>query len=122
MRYVILRDDDTNALTPTHCLERLYRPFLERGFPINLATIPEVNVNTRMADGTLEGFLYNRNGCGAGKVPMSSNPELVDYLRANPGFRIVQHGCYHDYLEFDCPDRGEVARRLDHGTRALMEA
>ena len=27
MRYVIIRDDDTNALTPVECLERLYRPF-----------------------------------------------------------------------------------------------
>ena len=31
MRYVIIRDDDTNALTPVECLERLYRPLLERG-------------------------------------------------------------------------------------------
>jgi hypothetical protein len=57
MRYVILRDDDTNALTPPHCLERLYRPFLDRGLPVNLATIPEVDVNTRMADGHPEGYL-----------------------------------------------------------------
>ena len=35
MRYVILRDDDTNALTPVDCLERLYRPFLNRGLPVN---------------------------------------------------------------------------------------
>ena len=37
MRYVILRDDDTNALTPIECLETLYRPFLDRGLPVNLA-------------------------------------------------------------------------------------
>jgi hypothetical protein len=60
MRYVILRDDDTNALTEPHCLERLYRPFLERGLPVNLATIPEVDLNTRMADGTPEGYLFLR--------------------------------------------------------------
>ena len=29
MRYVVLRDDDTNFLTPPECLERLYRPFLD---------------------------------------------------------------------------------------------
>ena len=29
MHYVILRDDDTNALTPVGCLEQLYRPFLD---------------------------------------------------------------------------------------------
>jgi hypothetical protein len=34
MHYVILRDDDTCAYTPPACLERLYRPFLERGMPV----------------------------------------------------------------------------------------
>jgi hypothetical protein len=122
MRYVILRDDDTNALTPPHCLERLYRPFLERGFPVNLATIPEVNVNTRMADGSLEGFLFNRNGETAEKIEIGSNSELVNYLQSNPGFHIVQHGCHHDQLEFDCADRSEAAQRLDLGTRVLEQA
>src|SRR5947207_14714145 len=42
MRYVILRDDDTNALTPVENLERLYRPFLDRGLPVNLSVIPDV--------------------------------------------------------------------------------
>ena len=51
MRYVIIRDDDTNALTPVSCLERLYRPFLERGIPVNLATIPEVALDTKLPDG-----------------------------------------------------------------------
>ncbi len=122
MRYVILRDDDTNALTPPRCLERLYRPFLDRGFPINLATIPEVNVNTRMTDGSLEGFLFNRNGETAEKVEIGLNPELVTYLRANPEFHIVQHGCHHDQLEFDCADRFDAAQRLEHGTNVLERA
>ena len=37
MPTVILRDDDTSAVTPRDCLERLYRPFLSRGLPVNLA-------------------------------------------------------------------------------------
>jgi hypothetical protein len=122
MRYVILRDDDTNALTPPRCLERLYRPFLDRGFPVNLATIPEVNVNTRMADGGLEGYLFCRNGETAQTIAIGSNPELVAYLRGNPGFRVVQHGCHHDQLEFELRSRADAAQRLDHGTRALMDA
>ena len=36
MRHVILRDDDTNALTPPECLEKLYRPFLDRGLPMSV--------------------------------------------------------------------------------------
>jgi predicted deacetylase len=122
MRYVILRDDDTNALTLPHCLERLYRPFLDRGLPVNLATIPEVDLNTRMADGTPEGYLFLRNGEKADKLAIGSNPKLVNYLLQNSGYHVVQHGCHHDQLEFDRPDRTEVARRIERGTQVLVEA
>src|SRR5947208_14967114 len=61
MQYVIIRDDDTNALTPVECLERLYRPMLDRGLPVNLATIPSVATNTQMADGRTEGYLLARD-------------------------------------------------------------
>jgi hypothetical protein len=122
MRYVILRDDDTNALTPHDCLERLYRPFLDRGFPVNLATIPEVNVHTLKIDGTLEGYLGCRPGVTSDKLPMGTNSRLLNYLFDNPGYHIVQHGCHHNQLEFDLSDRSEAARRLDHGTKMLMEA
>src|ERR1041384_832138 len=55
MRYVILRDDDTNALTPVEYLERLYRPFLDNGFPVNLATIPNVRTDVTYGAGIPEG-------------------------------------------------------------------
>jgi hypothetical protein len=122
MRCVILRDDDTNALTLPHCLERLYRPFLERGLPVNLATIPEVDVNTMMADGTPEGYLFLRHGPMPDKMAMGANPELVNYLMQNPGYHIVQHGCHHDPREFDSPDGTEMARRIERGTQVLVEA
>jgi hypothetical protein len=122
MRFVILRDDDTNALTLPHCLERLYRPFLERGLPVNLATIPEVDVNTLMADGTPEGYLFLRHGGMPEKAAIGTNPKLVNYLLQNPGYHIVQHGCHHDPQEFNRPDRTEMARRIKHGTQVLVEA
>jgi Uncharacterized protein conserved in bacteria (DUF2334) len=174
MRCVILRDDDTNALTPPDTLERLYRPFLNHGFAVNLAVIPEVATNTQMADGSPEGFLlplhadrltacaplpsgmaleqthgvepgeafgvrrgpslsfsghHNWNcGSAAGNIqrsatlPIRANPELVSYLKANPGYHIVQHGCHHDPLEFDSTDRADIAHRLQRGASALMEA
>ncbi len=162
MHYVIIRDDDTNAFTPVECLERLYRPFLDKGLPVNLATIPAVSTNAKMANGQPEGFLL-ANGSGArgletpnrssgsapepaaaaavsalaeprpgclrsgadgnnSAVPLGNNEKLVSYLRANPGFRVVQHGCHHDYLEFDSTDREEISRRLDHGAHLLQEA
>jgi hypothetical protein len=75
-----------------------------------------------MADGRTEGFLVKKNGTTAATMPLAANTELVDYLHANPGYHIVQHGCHHDYLEFDCPSLAEIRGRLDHGTERLLEA
>src|SRR5438552_13995782 len=109
MRYVIVRDDDTNAFTPVECLERLYRPFLDRGLPVNLATIPHVATQTKLPDGRPEGFLCYRNGATQPSVHIGANQNLVQYLRANPGFHIVQHGLHHDYLEFESDSFEEVS-------------
>jgi len=122
MRYVILRDDDTNALTPVEHLERLYRPFLDRGLPVNLATIPEVATGTTMPDGRPEGYLACRNGETASTIPIGANQKLVRYLLDNPGYHVVQHGCHHDWLEFDSAAPEDILRRLQHGIWRLMEA
>ncbi|MDB6122923.1 MAG: hypothetical protein JWQ71_1916 [Pedosphaera sp.] len=122
MRYVIIRDDDTNALTPVECLERLYRPFLDRGLPVNLAIIPNVSTRTTIPDGQLEGFLLARNGKTPATLPIGSNQQLVKYLLSNSGFKVLQHGFHHDYFEFDRDDREEIQHRLDDGMRLLLEA
>ena len=121
MRYILLRDDDTNALTPIECLETLYRPFLARGLAVNLATIPEVRVDARTPDGAREGFLP-ADAPAAETVPLGENVALTSYLQSNPGFHIVQHGCHHDTFEFDCDDRAEVVGRLERGQRQLAAA
>jgi Uncharacterized protein conserved in bacteria (DUF2334) len=122
MRYVILRDDDTCAFTPPEFLERLYRPFLVRGMPVNLAVIPEVRTDVRAADGRIEGFLSAGRGPLGPLAAMAQAPALVGYIKSEPGFRVAQHGCHHDMLEFGITDRGEIARRLDRGAEALKEA
>jgi hypothetical protein len=122
MHTVILRDDDTNALTPPECLERLYRPFLDRGLPVNLAVIPEVRTSVLRPDGRREGFISAAVERAEPAVPLSENRRLVAYLRSNPGYHIAQHGCHHDTFEFDIGYRSEIARRLDLGGRRLREA
>src|SRR4029077_4812633 len=114
--------DDTNALTPVESLERLYRPFLERGLPVNLAVIPDVATNTTMLDGRPEGFLLHKNGHGEGTLPIGSNLKLTDYLRENDGFHVLQHGCHHHYLEFDRLSPNEISERLERGTRLRLDA
>jgi hypothetical protein len=122
MRYVILRDDDTNALTPVECLEKLYRPFLKRGLPVNLAVIPEVVTNALTPRGEPEGFLFAKNGSRSSQVPIGERHELVQYLKSNPGYRIIQHGCHHDCFEFDRRSRREISARLERGLWLLSEA
>nr|MBI4657996.1 DUF2334 domain-containing protein [Verrucomicrobiota bacterium] len=122
MHHVILRDDDTNALTPTECLERLYRPFLDRGFPVNLAVIPNVGTNVSRDDGSPEGYLLDWKSVAAKSLPIGGNQQLVGYLRENRGYRIAQHGYQHTRDEFDSADGENIARRLDHGTTLLVEA
>jgi len=122
MRYVIIRDDDTNALTPVACLETLYRPLLDQGLPVNLAVIPQVATNTRTPDGKPEGFLLGKTDMTATSVAIGENQMLVRYLADNPGYRVVQHGFRHHYFEFDHERRDEIAASLDQGTRLLREA
>jgi hypothetical protein len=122
MRYVIIRDDDTNALTPVSCLERLYRKFLGCGLPVNLAVIPDVATDATLPDGQPEGFLLGRNSCASRTLPIGSNAELVAYLRSNPGFQVVQHGCQHEYYEFDRLPPEEIPQRLERGTQLLVRA
>lgn len=122
MHYVILRDDDTNALTPVGCLERLYRPLLDQGLPVNLAMIPEVTPKATMGNGSPEGFLLNSAPATAEPIPIGSNPKLIGYLLTNRGYHIAQHGLHHEYLEFDKMPAPESGSRLDRGTKLLREA
>jgi peptidoglycan/xylan/chitin deacetylase (PgdA/CDA1 family) len=122
MRYVILRDDDTNALTPVECLERLYRPFLNRGLPVNLAVIPSVRTDTLNLQGQREGYLFQRNGDISRTLNIADNPRLVSYLRSNAGYHIVQHGYQHLLFEFDSTDLSNVSQRLDGGAELLKLA
>lgn len=122
MHYVIIRDDDTCAFTPPAFLERIYRPYLVRGMPVTLATIPEVRSDVRTTDGLLEGFLSSGNApCGL-FAPIGNSRGLVDYLKAEGGYHIAQHGCHHDLFEFGAKNREELGVRLDLGARHLREA
>jgi hypothetical protein len=122
MRYVILRDDDTNALTPVECLERLYRPFLDRNLPVNLAVIPDVATNALTPGGKPEGFLFAKNGTRSATVPIGENTKLVRYLLENGNYGVVQHGCHHECFEFDRESMAEISARLEHGSQLLAEA
>lgn len=122
MRYVILRDDDTNAFTPVECLERLYRPFLDRNLPVNLAVIPKARTDAVTPDGKPEQFLFAKNGTRAPAVAIGENQKLVRYLLDNQNFHFAQHGYDHSLFEFDSQMQMEIRRRLDDGRDILKAA
>ena len=126
MKYVIIRDDDTNALMPAEYLERLYRPFIQRNLPVNLAVIPNVSPKASYEPGKLEKFLLAYRGGQNGCVPIGNNAELLRYLRCFPQFHFVQHGSRHEFVgnhyEFDHDDRGEISKRLDEGIDLFTKA
>ena len=119
---VIIRDDDTCGLTPVPYLEQLYRPFLDLNLPVNLALIPEVATGTRMPDGGLEGFIRAGREVDAETMPVGEHREMVDYLKANQRYSVVQPGHRHDYFEFASKDGVELGRKLDVGADLLESA
>ncbi|HWA26670.1 MAG TPA: DUF2334 domain-containing protein [Lacunisphaera sp.] len=121
MHYVILRDDDTCALTPVECLETLYRPFLDRGLPVNLAVIPNVGIAARRPNGQREGFLQFGAGSSTPFVPIGQNRALVDYLLREPLYHILHHGYDHSLYEFQC-DAAQAEHRLAAGAQRLQAA
>lgn len=126
MQYVILRDDDANATTSPEMLERLYRPFLDDGMPVHLATIPEVRADIRRPDGEIEGFLLGADRGKDAYLPIAANGSLIEYLAEESGYRVVQHGLHHEFVdggsEFSLRDAAEVRRRLKLGSERLREA
>src|SRR5581483_1529694 len=122
MHYVILRDDDTNAFTPVECLERLYRPFLEKNLSVNLAVIPNVRTDAVTPDGKPEQFLFSKNGTNVSTVAIGENQKLVRYLLDNPNYHFAQHGFDHSLFEFDSPAQNEIRRKLNDGRELLKSA
>ncbi len=122
MNYVLIRDDDTHALTPTDYLERLYHPFHERKLPVNLAVIPNVNTGVRRPCGRPEGFLEPPIAGPTRNVSVSDSPELLSYLKSRPGYCLLHHGYEHAYFEFNTPDPWDAARRLDEGKEHFRRA
>jgi hypothetical protein len=90
--------------------------------PVNLATIPEVRTDVRTPDGKLEGFLTAGPGPHLPIAPIGLAGDLVDYIKSEPGYRIVQHGCHHDMFEFGDSSRVELALKLDRGAGVLQDA
>ena len=100
----------------------LYRPALERGLPINLATIPDVSLNACNEHGHLEGFLRFKNGHAGSALPIGSNTKLITYLKENSPYEILQHGLHHDYLEFERLGSDQTPKTIERGTNLLLEA
>ena len=109
-----------------HC-EEVMQPFLDRSLPVNLATIPNVRSDVYYPLGPLmgqpEGFLVAAKGVKPGTYPIGSNEKLIEYLRTNPGYKIVHHAYHHEFVngrpEFDNPDGEDVHEKKAAAQEAL---
>lgn len=126
MKYVLIRDDDTNATTPVAVLERLFRPFFDRDLPVNLAVIPAVATHATDLRGARERFVRSERAGEHGYLPIGGASELVGYLRGEPLLCVVQHGLHHEivdgHYELDREDARDIGERLDRGKALLAQA
>ena len=129
MRHLLIRDDDVNALTPPGYLERLHRPWLDRGWPVNLAVIPKVYTDLCMPGGRAEGFLVAKQGQPRKSLAIGANTELTGYLRSHCGYHIALHGYHHSENEFAMIEGikpyshwQDVIHRLEKGGQLLRDA
>ena len=126
MRYVILRDDDTNAMMSPDSLERLYRPFLTKRQPVNLSVIPEVRTDVRLKDGRPEVYLRAVAPPKQSVMRMQDGAPMTQYLLANSGYCIAQHGLRHEFVEgqseFNQCNLPDIVSRIETGTSILLDA
>ncbi len=126
MKYVIIRDDDTNALTSPELLEELYRPFLDRGMAVHLSTIPLVRTDLPGPHGGFEGFLMGNRAGEPGLSPIHDHTALVDYILHESAYEVLQHGLSHEFVkgtyEFAQTSRVDIIRRLELGRQILLDA
>ena len=100
---VLLRDDDTSALTPPAYLETIYRPLWEMGFPVSLGVVPEL-----MGSKNLN---IPPNERGSGKIyPLTKDSPVFPLLKKGQVeglIEVLQHGRYHTTnLELLYPEFG----------------
>lgn len=88
---VIIRDDDTCALTPPALLETVYGPLWERNFPVTLATVPAIlgshNLNVPLAErGSGKQYRFER------AAPITT---FLKKQQLSGKIEIAQHGFAH---------------------------
>ncbi len=127
MHYVMIRDDDANAFTDAAFLEWLYAPFVERGMPVHLAVVPEVDPTVLGPDGDREGFLPSALPSSVLNVtPVAQNDALCRLVADEELYVVLQHGLHHAYVnggyEFDHDDTQDLRARVIRGHKLLIAA
>lgn len=96
MTIFLIRDDDLNATTDIHRLERAYAPLLDAGIPISFATIPDVALDTRAPDGSRERFIHHTWPDVDAHAMLGDGSPVALWLRAHhDAVDVLQHGLSH---------------------------
>ncbi len=129
VKYVLIRDDDTNFFTIPRMLEEIYEEIFEMGIPVNLSVIPFVSTETKTYyPWTNKKLRYepfipkefeNRNLC----IPFYENLELTESLANMHEFiEIVQHGFSHSQNEFSSSNEVELREKILNGKKILEKS
>lgn len=90
MKFVI-RDDDLNYFSTPEDITRWYEDLFAQGIPVGFSAIPYV---TPLSD------VYTADAVpGDTEYQISSNTDLVSYVRQNPLIEILQHGTTHETVD-----------------------
>jgi len=131
VKYVLIRDDDLNYHSDFAQIEAVHGKLIERGIPVNFATIAAVNTAARtespdFGEGTYEPFLPRELAGTDREWPIDQNRRLVERLNDWPGVEILQHGYDHcgrpGHYEFESEDAGVIGRKLSEAREILRRA
>lgn len=130
MKRVLIRDDDLCFFSDPERVDEIYGFALDAGLPVNFSVIPKVDANARtnskdFGPGTFEPFIPAEYQGREEYFSVLDNPALTGYLRGKRTVEILQHGFCHGgapgRYEFELPDRGSAAEKLEAGSAILRE-
>lgn len=90
MKFVI-RDDDLNYFSTPEDVERWYGDLFAEGISVGFAAIPYVKPSSDVYIGT--------SSVGNEECAISTNTELVAYVKQSPHIDILQHGTTHETVD-----------------------
>jgi hypothetical protein len=137
LKFIIIRDDDTNFFTPAGFIRQIYQTLLDNQLPFSLSVIPNVRADVyrrhnRISDDSANSPEYEPFIAPSARgeklnYSVADNKELIDLINQYPQIECLQHGYSHEYFadgttEFTSSDVHEINKKLEKGCHILQTA